>query len=392
MRSASCPPLSVVVSRFEPYEVAAFGSVSTHRANAPLPYHLTPAPEEALISWLSRLATRLGISVQTLLQSSGVTPDCTDEPSWWLRPAPPVLARIARKTGTEAKKLLNMTFAQWAPVIQDDGDIVERFYPPRQLLSARARRQSLQQLVLCPQCLRGDPEPYFRLPWMLAWTAVCPRHTTVLMSRCPRCRAHLKLSELITSYAPLRCGCCHTDLARADILPANERVVQLQSALLTCKQHGSSEWPGLGVMSWLVATATLEVLLGLAWTPTLRRNQLYRYIRRDFCIDGEFDAWEGRYGQLLVVAWLLDRWPRNLRACVGMLRASRPSTLIQRYRHFPPDSLIRLREVFQPISYILRLERARRATTPLWRSWLDHQRWPRFFGRGDKWTDCCTFR
>jgi len=360
------------VSRFEPYAVAAFGPVSKEPSKPPLPYHLEPAHEEALISWLSRLAMRLGISLQTLLQSTGLAAGCTGDLAWWLRPGATVLARIGRTTGTDAEKLLSMTFAQWEPVIQHDDDIVERFYPPRQLLTAKARRQSAQQIMLCTQCLRDDTEPYLRLPWMLGWTALCPRHATVLTSRCPHCQASLKLAELISPCAPPRCARCHAALTSADTRPAHEQAVRLQAALLAGKQHGSSELAGLGLMSWPLATATLEILLGLAWTPTLCRSQLYRYIRRDFDLGGEFDAWNGRYGSLLLVAWLLDRWPRNLRACVGMLRASRTSTRIEGHHHFPQHIRTRLREIFQPFGYAPRLERRRHNRTPPWRSWLDH--------------------
>jgi transposase len=316
---------------------------------------------------------RLGISLQTLLQSTGLAAGCTGDPTWWLRPGATVLARIGRTTDTDAEKLLSMTFAQWEPAIHHDDDSVERFYPPRQLPISKARRQSAQQIVLCTQCLRDDTEPYLRLPWMLAWTALCPKHATVLTSRCPHCQASLKLAALMSPCTPRRCGSCHNALSNADTRPTHEQALELQAALLAAKRHGSSELAGLGMMSWPLATAALEILLGLAWTPTLCRGQLYRYIRRDFDLGGDFDAWHGRYGNLLLVAWLLDRWPRNLRACVGMLRASRPSTRIEQHHHFPPDIRTRLREIFQPVSYVPRLERRRHhRTPPPWRSWLDH--------------------
>jgi hypothetical protein len=180
----------------------------------------------------------------------GLAARCTGDPTWWLRPGATVLARIQRKTGTDAEKLLSMTFAQWEPVIQHDDDIVERFYPPRQLLTAKARRQSAQQIMLCTQCLRDDTEPYLRLHWMLGWTALCPRHATVLTSRCPHCQASLKLAELMSPCAPPRCGRCHAALTSADTRPAHEQAVRLQAALLAGKRHGSSELAGPGMMSW----------------------------------------------------------------------------------------------------------------------------------------------
>lgn len=355
--------------RFEPYPVATFGSVSKDLSKPPLPCHVEPAHEEALISWLSRLAMRLGISVQTLLRSASVTADRPVELTWWLRPELTVLARISHRTGVDARKLLSMTFAQWQPIVHKDDDILERFYPPRQLLTQRWQQRALQQVVLCAQCLRDDAEPYLRLPWMLGWTALCPTHAIVLTSYCPHCQGSLRVAKLMTSHAPQRCGRCQAELTRIHPRPAHGTTVRLQAALLAGKRYGSLELASLGMISWPLATAVLETLLALAWTPALNRSHLYRYIRHDFELDDDFDEWNGRYGALLLVAWLLDRWPRNLRACLGILREPRPAPLLGHRHDLHPDIRTRLREIFRPVSLT---PRPRGHTAISWRSWLDH--------------------
>ena len=355
--------------RFEPYDVAEWVPVSTDRTKPPLPCHLEPAPEEALISWLSRLAMRLETSVQTFLQTADVTVDRPLESTWRLRPKPNFLAGIGRRTGFDASQLLSMTFAQWQPVIRNDHDILERFYPPRQHFTPRSRRQALQQIVLCAQCLRDDSEPYPRLPWMLGWTALCPRHATVLTGHCPQCQASFRQDQLMTLYVSQCCGHCNAELTRIRPQPAHEIALRLQAALLAGKRDGSSEFANLGMMSWPLATATVETLLALVWTPALSRRPLYRYIRHDFDLGGDFDEWSGRYGDLLLVAWLLDRWPRNLRVCRGLLPRPLPGTSLQCRPDLHPDIRAQLRGIFQPVSYPWRRRHARR---PSWRSWLDH--------------------
>lgn len=360
------------MSQFEPYEVVAFGPISNDLSKPPLPYHVEPADEEALISWLSRLATRLGVSTQTLLQSAGVTTDRKRESIWWLRPEATVLDRIGRRTATDSQKLLSMTFAQWQPARRNYGDTLEQFDPPRQLLTVRSQRRSVQRIVLCVQCLRDDTEPYLRLHWMLGWTALCPRHATVLTSRCPECKVGLRWVELVAHVGAPRCRRCRFDLDNTRARPAHERTIQLQAALLAGKRYGSSEMGSLGMMSWPLVIATIEILLGLARTPTLCRSTLYRYIRRDFDLGEGFDEWNDRYGGLLLVAWLLDRWPRNLRACLGILREPRPAILIGRQNDLHPDVRTGLREIFQPVTHSRRRKRRQHNRTPPWRSWLDH--------------------
>jgi hypothetical protein len=44
----------------------------------------------------------------------------------------------------------------------------------------------LHHLAVCTRCLAEDARPYLRLPWMIGWMAVCPRHQTRLLTLAPQ--------------------------------------------------------------------------------------------------------------------------------------------------------------------------------------------------------------
>lgn len=351
------------MSRFEPYEFAAFDPIEEGFSNGRLPYYLAPAPEEALVSWLARLARRLGVSVQTLVRSAGMTADFDADSLWWFRPEPTMLARIAIRSGVQSSRLREMTFTDWAPAVRTEG------------FSASAHRFTVrritQPLVVCTQCLREDRDPYLRLSWMLGWIGLCPKHKTVLTSCCPQCRAPLRVPVLtsVGAYAFHRCDRCNIELLGADAHPAHEQAVWLQAALLEGKRQGMTQLGDLGPLPWSVAVAVLDTLFELAWIgpPSRHRARLYRRVRRDFGLSKGSGLGEqgSRYGNLLLTAWLLDRWPRNLRSGVCILRSSPVNTLIGHHHDLNPATRARLQELFEPVNN--KSSRRRKS----WRAWLD---------------------
>src|SRR6185437_14908764 len=94
---------SVVVLQFEPIDLV-------HRPAArpakrpPLPLYVEPAAEEALLSWLLRLATRLGVPFHVLAREAFGIDDRSGHTLWWHRPHPWTLARIAERTGVSVAR------------------------------------------------------------------------------------------------------------------------------------------------------------------------------------------------------------------------------------------------------------------------------------------------
>jgi transposase len=330
--------------------------------------HAEPADGEALMSWIWRLAARLGVPTHTLIRCVfGV--DSRYEDSLWRRPDPMLLAQIERKTGVSCEHLLSMTFSALQPVVRDD-EAIERLCA-RRFFAPTARRRASHRWAICARCLREDTEPYLRQIWTLGWIAVCPRHKAILVSRCPQCRGTLRFPRdtYCTSFAADCCKQCDTDLAACEAQPAHEAVVRLQEALLLGKRCGFSQLPGIGEISWPVAIAAMDVLLGMVRVNTraLFRQRLYERINRDFDLRWHRAAghWSQCYGSLVILAWLLERWPRHLHAAFTILQSPRLNKLIDRWHDMDEGLRHTLRERLQVAPSAPRIESA------AWHDWLN---------------------
>jgi hypothetical protein len=102
-------------------DIRRFKEIDPRRAIAevPLPFYVHPAADEALISWLGRLARRFDLSPhQFAWLAFGV--DNRGPAQWWLRPSPLSLNRINEITGLPVDHLDLMTLNSWSPSYRRD--------------------------------------------------------------------------------------------------------------------------------------------------------------------------------------------------------------------------------------------------------------------------------
>ena len=276
-----------------------------------LPFYVEPKEDEVLLSWLLRLATRLQVSLHTLVRGGFWIDDRRERAEWWRRPEPQMLSRIGAKTGISLARLHEMTFERWAPVYRDD-EASERFGAER--FRAQAPRRLGFRYVLCEQCIEAAAAPYLRTPWAVGWVAVCPEHSTLMTARCQKCRAKLCLGlpSSIARFSPNVCVQCGNDLRYGLHEPAHPTVVRLQQALLAGKHHGSTEFAGIGRMSWLEVVAFIDVVLGMFWTDAAPAEQqrVHALFRKDYEIC-ETQLISTRYCDLAFLAWLTEGWPQG---------------------------------------------------------------------------------
>ncbi len=287
-------------------------------SNAPLslqtfPVCTRPAVDEALLSWLLRLATRLGVSLTTLGQSCFGVDNCSAHSLWWYRPEQSVLKRISQCTGVRDAELGRMTFDKLASRYRDD-EANERFCgrryhndPPRQ----RAFR-----FVVCRQCLSSDAEPYLRVSWLLGWLAVCPIHNTLMISRCDNCRCKCRIAHAssVIAFSPTTCTRCGDKLS-IDNRPVSLSVLRLQASLLNAKREGVADFEGLGLFTWAEIVALFDVLQGMSWTAWTVDEHQREFDRYAFAVTDELpearNVYGGRYGALRFLAWLTEGWPHG---------------------------------------------------------------------------------
>lgn len=307
---------------FESIDIAPTRAVHKQYRPPQLPLYVEPLPDEALLSWLLRLAMRLRVSMHTLAYYSFGADDRSGLTRWWLRPHPWVLARIGERTGVAVERLRKMTLGGYQPVYRDD-EASARFCGRRYDGLAPDRR--LFRFAVCGVCIEEDDQPYLRREWMIGWAAVCPRHNTQLIDRCELCGAGLRLGRwtTTTAFEPRRCIRCRGRL-RAN-LPAHASVTALQGAMFAAKLQGHMDMSGLRQLTWREFIALADILLAgvWKWTTTDEHGRIIDLYKESLVDDPDGEGmYRGRHDGLRFLAWLLGGWPNSAAARVAqeMLR------------------------------------------------------------------------
>lgn len=279
-----------------------------------LPLYVEPAPEEALLSWLLRLATRLRVSLRALMAAGVGVDDRKLGSQWWCRPPEWLLVRISERTGISLGRLRVMTFEGFEPAYRDDeasGRFTGRRYDS---LAAQSRGY---RFVVCGECLKSDVSAYLRRHWLLGWMAVCPDHGTILIERCSACHATLRVAPFATraSFSPVTCIRCDAHLLRGPAVLAHPSVRRLQTAFLRGKCNAAAELDGLGELTWKEMVAMADVLIGMVWTDLTMAEQERLWIPYTQAFRHEprqpTEIFSARHDSLCFLAWLIDGWPRG---------------------------------------------------------------------------------
>lgn len=286
----------------------------------PLPLYVEPAAEEALLSWLLRLATRLGVPFHVLAREAFGIDDRSGHTRWWSRPHPWTLARIGERTGVSVARLRSMTFTGLEPAYRDD-EAPARFAGRR--YDSRGRERRTCRFAVCRRCLEQDATPYIRTSWLLGWVAVCPHHGIILIERCKACGASLRVAPFTTAafFSPATCVRCGSDLLDGRDRPAHPAAVRMHTAMLRGKQTGVTELEGLGRFTWKEIVALIDVLVGMVWTDLTLAEQeevFLSYTSDPLTKPRAEDAvYDCRHASLQFLAWLTKRWPESPGARIG---------------------------------------------------------------------------
>lgn len=335
-----------------------------------LPVHVMPATDEALLSWLCRLGASVGLSPLAFTRLAfGI--DSRTRPEWWRRPDPDQLAVIGLRTGVSPGRLSEMTFEGWLAARDDEHD--ERLSAWRAAHPKR-RPNGGHPAAVCTRCLAGDRVPYLRRAWMFGWLAVCSDHRVVLERKCRACGNILRHQGL-DARKPIqigRCDQCGTLAAAQDGAMAIDSVIGLQQAMLALKRTGQREMLGVGIIDWAVFTAIVDLALRAVWTGTAVKAREHLFARIIADLDHEPDErfrieWQGNYGALVLMTWLLGLWPDRLCQMLEWLNAPSVNDIVADLSNLTEAQRWKLREVTgAALHYRPRCE--------TWREWLDRLR------------------
>ena len=166
-----------------------------------LPIRVDYIDGESLRSYISRLATALGVPVGQTLLATGVLRE--DERQWiagfGIDLSDDRLRRLCHTTGLSelrARSMLVRRFDQTAldlstHRLEDPGSY--RGFGHHTTLFSNASHA-------CPRCLEDDAA--WRLHWRFPWSFCCPRHGCLLVARCPGCSQRTYRSRYSSMHAP----------------------------------------------------------------------------------------------------------------------------------------------------------------------------------------------
>jgi hypothetical protein len=298
---------------FESLDIAPTRAVRKPYRPPQLPFYVEPLPDEGLLSWLLRLATRLRVSMHALAYSSFGVDDRGGHTRWWLRPHPWLLARISERTGVPVTRLRKMTLSGYQPVYRDD-EAGGRFCGRRFEVLPPDRR--LFRFAVCGACIEEDERPYLRHEWLIGWTAVCARHNVQLIERCEQCRGVLRVGRWTSTamFTPARCQRCGEGVRVFADRSAHPSVSALQGMMLGAKMVGHMELAGLGQLTWREVVALADILIAAVWKWTTmdERAQVRDLYIHSLGDSHDTDMYDGRHDSLRFLAWLLGGWPHGL--------------------------------------------------------------------------------
>lgn len=311
-----------------------------------MPVHLPPAPDEALSSWLLRLAGRMSTPPVILVRHGfGIEPK--GDIWWWRRPTRRQLCKVGERTAVAVQTLADLTFNRWAIARNDEID--ERFAPHR-FNRSDVHPRGRRPIAVCTACLAGDHTPYIRKEWMIGWTSMCSRHQRVLCTHCPACGVKLRLPGPESKSIPKIGSCqhCGSNLANHAGEPAHKAPLQLQERLLAAKATGTGDFFGLGSVDWETIVTAIDLVLGVVWIKQADgpRERLFEKVVNELGLGPETRFrvdWACNYGTMLLFAWLSGNWNERLQATWAIMDAP---TLDEAVETIAVQHLHQLRYVF----------------------------------------------
>jgi hypothetical protein len=329
-----------------------------------LPYHVSLLPGEALCSWIWRLAARFEISALHLLKGAfgvrHIDKESARHGTWWRTPERSLLDQISARTGMTTARLAKATLANWSPGAPGG----EGGWGPegRKFLGAAMARIS-DLIAACPRCLAENGSAYLRTTWIFQWLSCCPKHGIIMVCGCASCLARLSLPPLSSTrpWRPSCCRACGWSILDAETTPAQDCVRALQRRLLAGKRSGWIALPGFPPMAWPPFVAGLNAIAEVIWVHGKPgcRDELFALVAKEVGIEAvtpegpprKVGHGRVRHDAMLVLAWLLERWPDRLMTLAEIFGVARRRWRVNCSR--PEPVRIALRALPWPLAHDL---------------------------------------
>lgn len=169
-----------------------------------LPIHPQPLPQEALSSWLWRLADAYDMGVGEFVEAAlGIKRPDIGLVDFW--PSAALIKKLAERTGVAVSRIRAMTMAVYVPYLLDSlgprtgifsayccqfgafENPAVRVRSPRDAwwLPWLSGDLAGSRMAGCIYCMRSDQHSFGRLHWRASWMASCPGHGVLLQAASP---------------------------------------------------------------------------------------------------------------------------------------------------------------------------------------------------------------
>lgn len=173
-----------------------------------LPLATTPAPGEALDSWLQAIALRHNTSLKTLYQHTGLdTVADLRTHSTATVVSEDGAQRIAAATGLTSTQVHAMTLSGYLAGVSWAQDATT------DLTASTPRHHGGWRF--CPHCL-GASGGTWLLQWRLMWSFACVQHQCLLAEHCPRCGRRQRAPQPLHAAPPRPVHCAHPSPTTTD--------------------------------------------------------------------------------------------------------------------------------------------------------------------------------
>jgi hypothetical protein len=301
--------------------------------NHPWPIRTPPIEGEILSSWMTRIATAHGVSLQCLCwetwPSSDVLMHDIDR-----RPPPGLIEKLARRTELPITRIQQMVLPSLV------GRLLENLPSSsgwvQWVLPILLRTRVSHGIQYCPDCLAEEAEPHWRIDWRLAFVTTCPRHLRLLLDTCPSCGAAPNPLALFKEQRPSvepapvhQCRWCGYDYrGRYDGLDSSispsKTAIQFEACLIQALREKWFDLRGYGLIHSIPFFRGLHLILTMLaskgqsgrlreavhhhldfeYPPTLVSGQSRRVLF-------ERQNVSTRHQLITMAAWVTEDWPNH---------------------------------------------------------------------------------
>ncbi|WP_417560678.1 TniQ family protein [Marinomonas sp.] len=213
----------------------------TNRVISKWPVSVDIEPDEILSSWLIRIAAAHGCDPIALTNYIWGNWRC-----WTLdidRGLPvQQLETLSTLSGTPPESISNTSLGQAINIFTDSNQSTHVYCPFIIPLGSRNRKHHMG-FQFCPQCLKSDLNPYYRIQWRIALVTSCSTHHCLLVDKCPICYALVEPHLINTQeHCIYSCSYCGYDLRKTPTTRTNSELITIQEEAMKTINEGKNSW------------------------------------------------------------------------------------------------------------------------------------------------------